>query len=79
MRSFEKPTEEDVRNLENFMFNTRPLAKKEESWVWTTEDLVALRPPKEPDWLERKLERLLVVLPIGFIKVSAVRPIQDIQ
>ncbi|KAI9766406.1 MAG: hypothetical protein M1840_006512 [Geoglossum simile] len=52
MRCFERPTERDIECVKNYLLNEKPIVATEESWIHTRDDLIAFRPPKEPDWLE---------------------------
>lgn len=70
MRSFERPTERDHQSVFNYMWNTKPIVEREASWVQMKEDLVALRPPKEPDWLEARIGGAIVFLGWRFLQVS---------
>ncbi|KAF2246453.1 hypothetical protein BU26DRAFT_566831 [Trematosphaeria pertusa] len=68
MRSFERPTERDHQSVFNYMWNTKPIVEREASWVQMKEDLVALRPPKEPDWLEARIGGAIVFLGWRFLQ-----------
>src|SRR4051812_37833497 len=59
LRCFEPPTKKDYRAVRRFHYNHRPLMDAETDAIRMQSDLVALRPPKEPDWLEARIERCL--------------------
>ena len=70
MRCFEKPTERDFKFVRNYILNEKPIVAGEEGWIHLRDDLVALRPPKEPDWLEGQIVRLLHLLDSRLTRVS---------
>ena len=69
MRSFEKPSDRDYRSLRNFICEIRPLASGDTEAFLHKNDIVALRPLKEPSWLEQIVEFVLYRLGLNFAKV----------
>ena len=59
MSQFERPDNRDYYSLSAYFWNRRPLDKNEEQVYWRKADLVALKPQREPNWLEAILDRLL--------------------
>ncbi|KAF2117750.1 hypothetical protein BDV96DRAFT_685420 [Lophiotrema nucula] len=62
MRCFEPPTERDYISIRRYLHNTKPLMDAEMDSFRAKHDLVALRPPTEPDYLEHKIIQFLSVL-----------------
>ncbi|KAF2142084.1 uncharacterized protein K452DRAFT_326613 [Aplosporella prunicola CBS 121167] len=67
MQCFKRPTKQDHRSVVNFNRNEAPIVRRESLWVNSSEDLVALRPAKEPDWMERMIERSVTALDRRFL------------
>ena len=70
MRCFERPMERDYQSVRDYTYNTRPIVENENSWILSKEDLVALRLPKELDWLEQHIERFLRLIQCRLTLVS---------
>ncbi|KAL1597861.1 hypothetical protein SLS60_008348 [Paraconiothyrium brasiliense] len=60
LRCFEKPTKLDYKAVRRFHYHYKPLTDFDMEPIRTREDLVALRPAKEPDWLEDRIGRFIV-------------------
>lgn len=65
MRCFERPTESEIRSVRTFINNKQHTVESENGWFFSSKDQVALRPPKEPDWLERLIGKVSVIKLIG--------------
>lgn len=79
LRLFEKPGKQEAQSVTNFFRNEAPLTLGEEGWTRQREDLVALRRPKEPDWLEWNIERVLYRVPWAPVEVSFTDPVARIR
>lgn len=75
MNQFEKPAERDYKSVRNYIANERPLVREECHIFWHKADMLALRPQREPNWLESMLEGFLVrvdrVFACAFTRVSS--------
>lgn len=68
MRGFERPSEKDYKSVKAYEWNERPIVEDEAEWLRWKEDLVALKPKKEPDRLERTIEAILGKIDCKFIR-----------
>jgi hypothetical protein len=58
MLGFETPSKRDYQSVRNWFWNEKPVVQKEQRWILMKEDLLAIRPEREPDFFERTIERV---------------------
>lgn len=66
--SFNKPTSDEWRSVENYVWNKKQLDEKECRFIYHKEDLVTLRPGREHAWLDSSVEKMLRWLNCGLIE-----------
>lgn len=57
--SFNKPSGDERRSVENYIWNNKQIGEKETRFIYRKEDLVTLRPGREHAWLDMSLEKIL--------------------
>lgn len=71
-----RPTSAEVSSVENYLRNTKPLAKSEQEYIQHREDLVTLRPGRDHAFLDCFIETCLHALqgPLPFVQVRRFPP-----
>ncbi|KAL8992324.1 MAG: hypothetical protein Q9169_007191 [Polycauliona sp. 2 TL-2023] len=71
LRGLDKPSAREYRSVLNYMENDGgALFEQENAWIYDKGDLVSLRPGREHGWLDRMLERLLLLCQCRLVRVS---------
>ena len=77
--SFNKPTQDEWKSVERYVWNNKPVDEKETAFVYRKDDLITLRPGKERAWLDSSVEKGLRWLNCRPIEVRRPQPLRASQ
>lgn len=60
MCRLEAPTKRDLQCIRAMLRNEQPLVEEKQGYTRLKEDLIAIRPAREPDYIERIVEKVMI-------------------